>query len=615
MESWIVRSRWAAAGLVLLCGCRTWLIDGADGPVYRLIEERQGAALGAASDVHLGAESGDLGSTGRMYRFTPSPVEAGLPEAFRPPLESRENPEVGSESEPETQADASDVGTASKDHVDPVTAMTDSIFSPEQMDEVTSFGLEDALSYAMRHGRNLQNAKEDLYLEALDLTLERHLWTPQFVASMQTGADHADGDALPEANDAFSVISEVAVSQRLPFGGDLTARVVGNLVRDLDEHVTSGESGDLILQANIPLFRGAGRVAYESRYVAERELIYATRTYERFRRTFVVQVAANYFNLQGLKATMQNSYFAYKSRSADWEKADFMNQMGRSRTGFEAPRAKSNLRQAEASLVNAKERYASALDLFKILMGMPVDVLLDVLDLDADMAANAVDDLLPDVEESAAIDAALHYRLDLLTNEDQIDDARRGIVIARNRILPDLDFNASATFGSKPDHLTTLGLNNDRALYHAGLELRIDDRKTERNAYRASLIRLRRAQRNHEQFVDKGRAEVVRARRRVAQQESLQQIQTMNVEENEFRLAAARAQFDLGRSTNQDVVDAEDDLLNARNAYVRAVAAYRVAILELRRETGTLRVTDGGRWNMNPPIELPVEKTSPESGS
>ena len=77
----------------------------------------------------------------------------------------------------------------------------------------------------------------------------------------------------------------------------------------------------------------------------------------------------------------------------------------------------------------------------------------------------------------------------------------------------------------------------------------------------------------------------------------------MNVEENEFRLAAARAQFDLGRSTNQDVVDAEDDLLNARNAYVRAVAAYRVAILELRRETGTLRVTDAGRWDMNPSTE------------
>lgn len=611
MESWFVGGRWAVTGLVLLCGCRTWLIDGADGAVYRLIKERQGAALGAASDVHLGAESGDLGSTGRMYRITPSPVDAGLPEAFRPRLDSREN----SEAESETQKDASGVGTASQDHVDPVTAMTDSVFSPEQMDDVTLFGLEDALSYAMRHGRDLQNAKEDLYLEALDLTLERHLWTPQFVASVQASANYFDGDALPEASDAFNLVSDVAVSQRLPFGGDVTARVIGNLVRDLDAHVTSGESGDLILQANIPLFRGAGRVAYESRYVAERELIYATRTYERFRRSFVVRVAAEYFGLQGLKAAVHNSFNAFESRSADWEKADFMNQMGRSRTVFEAPRAKSNLRQAEASLVNAKERYASALDLFKILLGMPVDVLLDVLDLDADVAANAVDDLLPDVEESAAIDAALHYRLDLLTNGDQIDDARRGVKIARNRILPDLDFNASATFGSKPDHLTTLGLNNDRALYHAGLELRIDDRKTERNAYRTSLIRLRRAQRDHEQFVDTVRAEVVRARRRVAQQESLQQIQAMNVEENEFRLAAARAQFDLGRSTNQDVVDAEDDLLNARNAYVRAVAAYRVAILELRRETGTLRVTDDGRWDMNLPIELPVEKTPPEPGS
>ena len=49
-------------------------------------------------------------------------------------------------------------------------------------------------------------------------------------------------------------------------------------------------------------------------------------------------------------------------------------------------------------------------------------------------------------------------------------------------------------------------------------------------------------------------------------------IQSLNVEENEMRLEAATAQFDLGRITNRDVVEAEDDLLSARNQLAAALA-------------------------------------------
>jgi outer membrane protein TolC len=72
------------------------------------------------------------------------------------------------------------------------------------------------------------------------------------------------------------------------------------------------------------------------------------------------------------------------------------------------------------------------------------------------------------------------------------------------------------------------------------------------------------------------------------------------VEENELRLASARAQYDLGQSTNQDVVDSEVSLLDARNALAEVIAGYRIAILDFRLQTGTLRVTDDGRWGTAP---------------
>jgi outer membrane protein TolC len=585
-------------GITVVLGCQQRIIDRTDREVYSLIEGQQRAALGTTSDVHVGAEAGELADTERMYRFNPRPITAEVPESFRPKTAPAESAPAG----PPVGA------TTVRERLAAETDLSPDIFTPEERPKVRVFGLVDTLGYAMHHARTLQDAKEALYLAALDLTLERHLWTPQFVGSIQARADFADAGGLHDYDRAMETVSDLTLTQRLPYGGSVSAQVISTLVRDLEEHVTSGESGSLILDADIPLLRGAGRVAYESRYSAEREMIYAVRTYERFRRSFLVEVAAAYFNLQQAKAAINNTYTAYESRIRDWEKADFKNRMGRSDTIFEAPRAKSSLRQAESALVSTKERYATALDRVKIFIGMPVGELLDVVGQEDDEKSKALDNLLPEVDVATAVEVALKYRLDLLSEVDRVDDSRRGVHIARNRILPDLDFTASVAFDSDPDHLSAVTFNTERHAWGAGLELRMDDRKTERNAYRAALVAVRQAARDHEQFVDTVIADVRRAIRRIVQQENLRRIQALNVEENEFRLEAARAQFDLGKKDNQDVVDAENDLLDARNDYASAVAAYRNAILEFRLDTGTLRVTDEGRWDQSSsPTPQPVD--------
>jgi len=573
------------AGLALASGCRQWGIGRTDRGVYRLIADRQQRTLGTTSDVGIGSEAAEPAGDDRIYSLTPRPLTSDVPGAF----------DVG------TSATGSAVVDGSAEESDSESSPLEtelglSIFAADDLPDVQLFSLRDALSFAMGSARTLQDAKEELYLAALDLTLERHLWTPQFVASIEARMNYADAGGLHDAERAVSAISDVTLSQRLPYGGEVSARVISTLVRDLEEYVTSGESGSMILDARIPLLRGAGRVAYESRYAAERELIYAVRAYERFRRSFVVQVAALYFSLQESKAACANTYKAYQSRKGDWEKADFVNRMGRSKTIFEAPRAKSSLRQAQAALVSAKERYATALDRFKISIGMSVDKLLDVVDQGDDLDSKTLDLLLPNVDVKAAEETALKYRLDLLNIADRLDDTRRGVRIAANRILPDLEATAGATFDTDPEHLNAISYNPERATWQGGLVLRTDDRKAERNAYRAALVATRQAQRSYGELSDTVVADVRRALRRIAQQDDLLRIQALSVEENELRLEAARAQFDLGRSTNQDVVDAENDLLQARNDYASAVAAYRNAILQFRLDTGTLRVSDDGRW-------------------
>lgn len=597
-----------------LHGCQETLVRRSDQQVYDLVKQRQHDALGITSDMHIGPETGELRRSGQMYNFTPHPIDSTLPEAFQTaPPERKSSTDLSNgdmEASPGVAAPAEDPasvpaalpgGPPAEQLVgaDPTAApveelMSPSIFEPEIADQIVTFGLADALAYADRYARELQNAKEDLYLEALALTLERHLWTPQFVAAVQ--ANYTNFGQITEFDQAMSAVSDFAVSQRLPFGGDVSARVINSLVRDLSTHTTTGESGNFIIEANLPLLRGAGRAAFESRYTAERELIYAVRTYERFRRSFLVSVADNYFDLQQRSSGITNAYLAYESRYRDWQRADFINRTGLSRDIFDAPRAKSSFRQAEAGLVSAKEQYATALDLFKIFIGMPMDTPLDVLRQDADDAAEALEALLPNVDGATAESVAINFRLDLLNSADRIDDANRGVNIAKNAILPDLNIGGSVALDSDPDRFNSTGYNTERATWRGDVSLRMDDRKTERNAYRAALVNTRRAERNYDQFADTVRAEVRRSLRRIQQQETLIDIQAMNVKENEFRVEAARAQFLLGMTTNRDVVEAENDLLDARNEYASAVSSYRSAILAFRLATGTLRVTDDGHW-------------------
>jgi len=582
------------AFLLLPCACRSTIIKRSDREVYSLVEQRQRDALGATSNVRLQPEDGHQSLSQEAYSFTPRPVDNSIPPEFQNPAATREVDEDADHHGNETPAaDAAVAGDADKadDEVFP------SIFSPQEKEEVVVFGLREALAYAMRSGRDLQDAREDLYLQALNLTLERHLWTPQFVANATVDADFSDAGDLHDSARAITATADVGLTQRLPYGGQVTARVLQTLVRDLETHVTSAETGSVILEAGVPLLRGAGRTAYESRYSAERELIYAVRRFERFRRSYLVDVAARYFDLQRSKAAIINAFKSYKSLKEDWERAEFINKMGQSKTVFDAPRAKASFRSAEATLVRDKEQHATALDRFKIFLGMPVGKKLDVLDQDADEQSRRVDLLLPHLAVAAAVEVALRSRLDLLTQADRVDDSQRAVEVARNRVLPDLDFAGSIAIDSDPERANSASFNTERNTWNTGLSFRMDDRKTERNAYRAALVALRRAQRDFEEFVDTVRADVRRAHRRILQQDNLRKIQALNVEENELRYAAARAQFDLGKSTNQDVVDADENLLEARNQLAAAVAEYRNAILAFRLDTGTIRVLDDGTWD------------------
>ncbi|MCZ6655243.1 MAG: hypothetical protein O7D91_19725, partial [Planctomycetota bacterium] len=449
----------------------------ADREVYKLIQQRQLAALGQATDVRLNDEAIDIGSVGDPYAFVPHPTTTEVPAEFKtaPPVPVEHQPEQDRASQGGLDEDtAREPDSASEplqdngaellddDQADP--ALEPGSEEYAEQDELY-FGepltLADALAYAVRHSRRVQDAKEDLYLQALGLTLERHLWTPRFVSNLRASYTEFPKDSDPDR--ALQATADVAMTQRLPFGGQVVAQWIGTMVRDLENHVTNSESGTVIVSANIPLLRGGGRVAYESRYQAERSLIYAVRAYERFRRRFLTDVAGEYFNLLSTKGSIRNSISNRQSTQALWEisqaKADagWMLQL-------DAGGAADRFLAAQNTVAIDKENYESDLDEFKLLIGMPTTNAIDVVEEGLDLPE-------PSVTEELAIETATRLRLDLLTNRDRVDDVRRGVEIARNNLLPDLDLSGSVSYSSNPDHQSAFHFREDDETWDLGIDL------------------------------------------------------------------------------------------------------------------------------------------------
>lgn len=538
-------------------GCDQFWINSADDIASNIIRHRQKQTLGANSDADIGAEDGHIRPRGDMYSFTPNAIDSEVPESFRNPAPN------------EIEGDSA---------------------NPDEDDDtdVIPFRLSNALEYAFRNAWDFQTQKEDLYLSALALMTERQLWTPQFVAGVR--GEYANYGQVRDFDHAMTAVSELSVTQRLPFGGEVAARVINVLMRDIGRHTTSGESGTAILEANIPLLRGAGRVAYESRYQAERNLVYAVRDFESARRDLVVDVAGDFFDLLATKTRIESALGAKESAVQEQKRTQAWVDTGRY-VQIEANRIDVQVLDRSNDVNNARVQYETALDRFKIRIGMRTQEPIDVVDEELDLFE-------PDVSEREATETAIAYRLDLINTQDRIDDAKRGVVIAKNNFLPQFDISGSIRMDTDPNKKNSLSYNSERTLWQGMLELEVPlDRREERNVFRASLIDLRRGERAYELAKNNVILDVRSAIRNLQLAKQSMAIQEENIEVNIARAVQADELLKRGRlSSSRDSIEAQNAIQASKNQYAAAVANYRLAILTLQRNCGTLRVDDQGHW-------------------
>ncbi len=468
--------------------------------------------------------------------------------------------------------------------------------------------LEAALDLAFDHNKEYQAQREQLYLQALSLTLDRYRYTPIFSARL-------DGSYEWDSNNEFvrdaetlllvptgDVVTDEAFVARGTLGGRWLLRSGGQIALNLTSNFTRFVTGDLDQSASSaligsftqPLLRGAGsRVAAENLMQAERDLLYQLRNFTRYRQQLSVRVATQYYQVLQTRDTANNNFQGLRAVELSLERERAFQAEGL-RTPGQVGRLEQSALQRDLAWERSITRYSNSLDNLKILLGLSADdqIVLDDTELLRVAEAGMVD---PELTLEGAIDLALETRLDLFTQVDRIQDRARRVDIAVNSFLPGLDLFIDA---SVPGDSNAIGdLDFRRTDYAAGLSLELPlDRMSERNNYRRALIDYESSIRSYESTVDTIKLQVLDAWRAMQEAEKNYQISQTSVEINERRVEEAELRAELGLGNIQDTVDAQNDLIGARTALSAALIDHNVAKLALWRDIGMLYVDEQGQW-------------------
>ena len=449
--------------------------------------------------------------------------------------------------------------------------------------------LAQAVALATAQNRTYQRQKEDLYLTALDLTLARHRFARQWFGTVDASY------VRNSADEQVGYGAETGFSQLLADGAQITTSIAIDWARFLTGDPRTSLGSVLSASVTQPLLRGRGRkIAQENLTQAERNALYQIRSFNRYRKTFVVFIVNAYYRVLQQRDAVTNAENDYNSKVESRKRLEMEAEAGR-KPSFEVDQAREGELRARDSFVRERQSYEQQLDEFKILLSLPTSVKIE-LDQKELKALEAMGVVKPDYDLDAAIETALAYRLDLANSADTVEDLERKVVVAADNLGVELNLIGSAGVNSAPKtKMERLQFQN--GTYSLGLEADLPlDRKAERNAYREALIALEQRRREFQGDVDAVELDVRQAYRQLREAAERYETQKNSLELSEKRVESTTLLLQAGRVTTRDLLDSQDALLGAQNNVTDVLVDYAIAKLSFFRDVGLLQVRPDGMW-------------------
>ena len=450
--------------------------------------------------------------------------------------------------------------------------------------------LAQAVALATEYDRDYQTQKEQLYLTALSLTLSRHQFERQWFGTVDARYNRNSDDEYLNSDAGFGF------QQLLADGAAISINIAMDWARFLTGDPRTSLASALSASASQPLLRGSGRaVVQENLTQSERDVLYQIRTFNRYRKNFVVSIANDYYNVLELKANVTNAENSYHRLVESKKRLQIEAEAGQARP-FDVDEAEQRALDAENQWVQAQLSYERALDGFKLRLSLPPNANFE-LDENELKALEEIGIVEPGYGLDEAVETALLRRLDLANSRDRVDDTQRKVMVAANNLGIDLSLVGSAGVDSTPE------TKFDRLQFNQGnyqLGLQSDDlgldRLAERNTYRQSLIKLDQQQRQYELDRDQIELDVRQALRELRSESERYRIQKMALGLAERRLETQKMLLEIGQSDVRLLLESEGALLQAQNDVLRALVAHAIAKLSFFRDIGILQVKPDGMW-------------------
>lgn len=520
-------------------------------------------------------------------------------------------------------------------------------YQVDQISELSTQPLQltllESLQVAAYNSRSYQNQKESVFQSALRLDLQRDAFRSTWAGVVDSVVSSSIG-ATSETNGVTNSGS-LDVSKQFKNGMQFTSLLAVDLVNLLNG-TNEGSTGlRLDSSLSIPLLRGSGRfVVTEPLTQAERDVVYSIYGFERFKRTFAVQIASSYLSVLQQQDRVDNAVENYERVVASTRRARRLADAGRL-PEIQVDQAVQDELRARNSWISALQSYDRSLDGFKITLGIPTDARIE---LDRDefdvllndprferylQASSEYEDvqvppadapvvLVPpsnvdagplEINEQDAILIALLNRLDLRVAVGEIVDAQRGVAIAADNLRADVTLLGSASLGESRSlssaNQDDAQIRTDRGFYSLvlGIDLPLE-RTSERNSYRNALIGFEQTVRALQDAEDSVKLDVRGVLRDLLEARESIKIQAEAVRVAQRRVDSTNLFLQAGRAEIRDLLEAQNALNSAQDALTNAVVNYRIGELELQRDLGVLSVRSDGLWTEFDPESVELEE-------
>jgi len=357
-----------------------------------------------------------------------------------------------------------------------------------------------------------------------------------------------------------------------------------------------------------PLF--SGWTAIENRSgldEAERRVVSTEHAVEVAREEAVFQIVRAYYEVVRAEQLLEVALHSRSRVRELLEAAEARLELGKV-SKMDVYRAEIQNARVENTLADQEARRAAALDDLKLLLGL--DPRLE-LEIDPRLQGPTVTDLKGiDLESEADT-----KRAEVREARAEVADSERKLVLAKYGLWPSVDlvgYYAQQGFGESFGD----SFNLDRTEWNVGFRSSVPlDRTVQEAALTEAEITLRSRERHFRQLRGQVVSQVRQAVRRLERAQAETELSARVAEQAAQQEKLASYRYEKGLTDNFDLVQAEEQLTEARAARILSSVDQALAAAAVRRATGTLTTAfvkvPSGPAPAAPPAAPPVRGTNP----